>query len=144
VLLEVPGHSGLAGRTADAVARGLDRVQTSSRQPLSGLRPLGLRMEVCYDFFLVGSALFFCCFVVGPQISLFCYFSIALLFSLSYSWTQISNNHKIKCFIIFVGSGVWLKMILVVYSPSFSFGSLLFVDPEFKFSGSGILIWLRI
>jgi hypothetical protein len=52
-LLEVPGRSGLAGRTADAVARGLDRVQTSSRQPLPGLRPLGLRMEVGFSIFLV-------------------------------------------------------------------------------------------
>ncbi len=49
--MEVPGRSGLAGRTADAVARGLDRVQTSSRQPLPGLRPLGLRMEVGLSFF---------------------------------------------------------------------------------------------
>ncbi len=47
MLLEVPGRSGLAGRTAaDVVARGLGRVQTSSRQPLPGLRPLGLSMEV--------------------------------------------------------------------------------------------------
>jgi len=65
VLLEVPGRSGLAGRTADAVARGLDRVQTSSRQPLSGLRPLGLRMEVCYVFFLVGSELLGLSFYCG-------------------------------------------------------------------------------
>jgi hypothetical protein len=50
-LLEVPVRSGLAGRTADAVARGLDRVQTSSRQPLPGLRPLGLSMEVGFFFF---------------------------------------------------------------------------------------------
>jgi hypothetical protein len=45
-LLEVPGRSGLAGSTAEAVARGLGRAQSSSRQPLPGLRPLGLRMEV--------------------------------------------------------------------------------------------------
>jgi hypothetical protein len=51
-LLEVPGHPGLAGSTAEAVARGLGRAQSSSRQPLPGLRPLGLRMEVCfYHFF---------------------------------------------------------------------------------------------
>jgi hypothetical protein len=51
--LEVPGRSGLAGRTAEAVARGLGRAQTSSRQLLPGLRPLGLRMEVGLSFFLV-------------------------------------------------------------------------------------------
>ena len=79
-----------------------------------------------------------------PEFFRFAIFIVCLWFSLSYSWTQVSNNHKIKCFIIFVGSGVWLKMILVVYSPSFSFGSFSFVDPELKFSGSGILIWLRI
>ncbi len=49
-LLEVPGRSGLAGRTAEAVARGLDRAQAPSRQPLPGLRPLGLRMEVGFSF----------------------------------------------------------------------------------------------
>jgi hypothetical protein len=53
VLLEVPGRSGLAGSTVDAVARGLGRAQTSSRQPLPGLRPLGLGMEVGLSFFLV-------------------------------------------------------------------------------------------
>jgi hypothetical protein len=53
--LEVPGRSGLAGRTADAVARGLGRAQTSSRQPLPGLRPLGLRMEVGLFLFSCGS-----------------------------------------------------------------------------------------
>jgi hypothetical protein len=59
-LLEVPGRPGLAGSTAEAVARGLGRAQSSSRQPLSGLRPLGLRMEVGY--FFIGS---------GPLVWLF-------------------------------------------------------------------------
>ena len=104
--MEVPGRSGLAGRTADAVARGLDRVQTSSRQPLSGLRPLGLRMEVCYDFFLVGSALIFCRFVMGPQIFfVLLFFHIFFIFFICVE-PKFSNKHKIKCLIIFVGSGV--------------------------------------
>ncbi len=37
-----------------------------------------------------------------------------------------------------------LKRFFVISSPSFSFGSLLFVDPELKFLGPGILIWLKI
>ncbi len=45
-VLEFPGRAGLAGRTAEAVARGLGRAQTSVRQPLSGVRPLGLTLEV--------------------------------------------------------------------------------------------------
>jgi hypothetical protein len=49
-LLELPGRSELAGSTAEAVARGLGRAQSSSRQSLPGLRPLGLRMEVGYSF----------------------------------------------------------------------------------------------
>jgi hypothetical protein len=60
----MPGRPGLAGSTAEAVARGLGRAQSSSRQPLPGLRPLGLRMEVCYYFFILGSgplAWLFCC-----------------------------------------------------------------------------------
>ncbi len=48
-ILEVPGRAGLAGRTADAVARGLGRAQTSARQPLSGFRPLGLTLEVSFS-----------------------------------------------------------------------------------------------
>ena len=51
-VLEVPERAGLAGRTADAVARGLGRAQTSARQPLSGLRPLGLTLEVSFFFLL--------------------------------------------------------------------------------------------
>jgi hypothetical protein len=62
----VPGVSGLAGSTAEAVARGLGRAQSSSRQPLPGLRPLGLRMEVGYPFisFPIQLGLFL---IVGPQ-----------------------------------------------------------------------------
>ncbi len=58
-LLEMPGRSGLAGRAADEVARGLGRAQTSSRQPLSGVRPLGLTMEVCYLFYFTSFCLQF-------------------------------------------------------------------------------------
>ncbi len=74
-LLEVPGVSGLAGSTAEAVARGLGRAQSSSRQPLSGSRPLGLRMEVCHHFFifLTIRSVFF---VVDSQISFIHYPSI--------------------------------------------------------------------
>jgi hypothetical protein len=67
--LEVPGRSGLAGSTAEAVARGLGRAQSSSRQPLSGLRPLGLRMEVCHSFIKMPEPLGLF-FVVDPQILL--------------------------------------------------------------------------
>ena len=51
-ILEVPGRAGLVGRSADAVARGLGRAQASARQPLSGLRPLGLPLEVSFFFLL--------------------------------------------------------------------------------------------
>ena len=80
-LLEVPGRPGLAGSTAEAVARGLGRAQSSSRQPLPGLRPLGLRMEVCYYLSVVGSGLlvwFFCWCPVN-------FFDSALLSFLSFS-----------------------------------------------------------
>ena len=64
-LLEVPGRSGLAGSTAEAVARGLGRAQSSSRQPLPGLRPLGLRMEVGHSFISLSEPLGL--FVLDPQ-----------------------------------------------------------------------------
>jgi hypothetical protein len=57
-ILEVPERAGLAGRTADAVARGLGRAQTSARQPLSGLRPLGLTLEVSFSSFFYESVSF--------------------------------------------------------------------------------------
>jgi hypothetical protein len=64
-LLELPGRSGLAGSTAEAVARGLGRAQSSSRQPLPGLRPLGLRMEVGHSFISLSEPLGL--FVLDPQ-----------------------------------------------------------------------------
>ena len=57
-VLEVPDRAGLAGRTADAVAWGLGRAQTSARQPLSGLRPLGLTLEVSFSSFFYESVSF--------------------------------------------------------------------------------------
>jgi len=65
----MPGRSGLAGSTAEAVARGLGRAQSSSRQPLPGLRPLGLRMEVCHSFIKMSEPLGLF-LIVGPQILL--------------------------------------------------------------------------
>jgi hypothetical protein len=37
----VPAEGGLAVRSAEQVARGLDSVQASARQSLPGIRPLG-------------------------------------------------------------------------------------------------------
>ncbi len=65
----MPGRSGLAGSTAEAVARGLGRAQSSSRQPLPGLRPLGLRMEVGHPFINLPEPLVLF-LIVGPQILL--------------------------------------------------------------------------
>jgi hypothetical protein len=90
----VPGRSGLAGSTAEAVARGLGRAQSSSRQSLSGLRPLGLRMEVCHSFIVITEPLGLF-FVVDPQISFIRYPSILLFLVISSSsWIQIFNKHK--------------------------------------------------
>ncbi len=87
--MEVPGVSGLAGSTAEAVARGLGRAQTSSRQSLSGLRPLGLRMEVCHSFIVIPEPLGLS-FVIDPQISFIRYPFILLLLVISLcSWIQI-------------------------------------------------------
>ncbi len=101
-LLEVPGHPGLAGSTAEAVARGLGRAQSSSRQPLPGLRPLGLRMEVCYYFFIVGFgplAWFFCCCPVT-------FFDSALTIIFFLDKSKFFNKHRIRGFSIIVGSDI--------------------------------------
>ncbi len=93
-LLEVPGRSGLAGSTAEAVAMGLGRAQSSSRQPLSGLRPLGLRMEVCHSFINMSEPLGL--FVLDPQIfSILLYFCFYLFHHLVES--KFSNRHQIRC-----------------------------------------------
>jgi len=86
-ILEVPGRAGLAGRTADAVARGLGRAQTSARQPLSGFRPLGLTLEV--SFFLFSGSVSFLLGFAGickkkfllVRIREFCWIRSPLMFS---------------------------------------------------------------
>ncbi len=105
-LLEVPGRSGLAGRTADAVARGLGRAQTSSRQPLPGLRPLGLRMEVGFpSFLLIRAWLGHFCFGSANFIRfVFLLMLVPHSFS-SYIWIQFYIEPRVKYSIIFVGSG---------------------------------------
>ncbi len=106
--MEVPGRSGLAGRTADAVARGLGRAQTSSRQPLSGLRPLGLRMEVGPSFFFCGSEVIRSVdLLLIRKFSLIRYLLYFVFHSVHYIFDpKFHSEHKIKCFIVFVGSGV--------------------------------------
>ena len=94
-LLEVPGRSGLAGSTAEAVARGLGRAQSSSRQPLSGLRPLGLRMEVGHPFIRLPEPLGLF-LIVGPQIfAILLYFCFCLFHHLIEF--KFSNGHRISC-----------------------------------------------
>ncbi len=138
--MEVPGISGLAGSTAEAVARGLGRAQTSSRQPLSGLRPLGLRMEVCYSFLIVGSeplVLFFCWCLANFFDSVFDTF-VSFFYHLAEP--KFSNKHNIRCPLKIVGSGVGIRTLLNFFLSDLYYSWIRIL----KFSGPGILICLKL
>ena len=68
---------------------------------------------------------------------------VILLVSCKFRWfsfyffylveSKFFNKHSTIGFLIIVGPGVCITTILVIYSPSCSFGSLLVLDPELKF-----------
>ncbi len=107
----MPGRSGLAGSTAEAVARGLGRAQSSSRQPLPGLRPLGLRMEVGHPFIRLPEPLGLC-LIFGPQI-----FAILLFHHLIEF--KFSNGHRISCHSYPLDSAFEFKLSSIILSDPY-------------------------